>query len=721
MNSPCTPARSSSVTRRLAQASLVCLWLLGNAALAAVDPIWKNLSSTRGELPAPPGGSTQQTGAVVGDFDGNGVNDFILSFRQKPPALVWYRRTPTGWDQFIIEKDYLTIEAGGAVLDIDGDGDLDVVFGGDWQSSEVWWWENPAPNFEKSTSWKRHVIKTGGKNQHHDQCFGDFLGTGKPQLVFWNQQARTLFLAEIPADPRHATDWPLTPVLTNAKPAGVPYIEGVSAFDVDADGKLDILACDSWFKHTGGKHFKQVQFALSGGLIFAGRFKSSKYPQIVISPGDAGGRFRWYECVGNPENAADWKPHDLLDREVVHGHSLQLGDINRDGHLDIFVAEMAKWKEKEPKPDHPEATAWILYGDGSGNFRMTELVKGHDWHEARLADLDGDGDLDLLNKPYTWETPRVDVWLNNGTRGESPEAGAASARPGGLMADSPVKFPEQGALPAKYPPDVPVQNEPAESDYYIFNSPCRSVEQIKRIQKQMPTGRFTAPPSDWKYLRRTRRALTEGGDLRILALGDSIINDTMRSGWVALLREAYPKANIQATVYVRGGGGCQHYREEDRVANYILPRKPDLVIIGGISQRDFESIREVIRQLRAGLPEVEILLATGAFGTADPRDPVALAQASHSGTGAYGRALKLLAVEQHCAYLDLTTPWAEYLRSAQVHPHLFYRDPVHANEYGEQVLAKILMAFWTAPPTSASTRGNILPGGRSVPDQSLAP
>ncbi len=112
-----------------------------------------------------------------------------------------------------------------------------------------------------------------------------------------------------------------------------------------------------------------------------------------------------------------------------------------------------------------------------------------------------------------------------------------------------------------------------------------------------------------------------------------------------------------------------------------------------------------------GLPEVEILLASGAFGTADPRDPMALAQASHSGTGAYGRALKLLAAEQHCAYLDLTTTWAEYLRSAQVHPHRFYRDPVHANEYGEQVLAKILMAFWTAPPPQRPRVATSCPAG----------
>ncbi|MBD3183496.1 hypothetical protein GF312_14470 [Candidatus Poribacteria bacterium] len=266
---------------------------------------------------------------------------------------------------------------------------------------------------------------------------------------------------------------------------------------------------------------------------------------------------------------------------------------------------------------------------------------------------------------------------------------------GDMMADSPVTFPETGALPSKYPPDQPSKrSEAPEEGYYLFSTPERSLKQIAAIQSEMPEGKFTPPPSDWDHLQRTKSILTQGGTLRMLALGDSIVNDTMRSGWVARLSEAYPKADIQATVYVRGGGGCQHYKEENRIQKNVIPLKPDLIFIGGISQKDIDSIREVIHQLRADLPEVEILLATGTFGTSDPRVPEELAKAGHSGTGEYGKKLKKLAKEEKCAYLDMTTPWAECIRSSNQHPHVFYRDRVHANVYGEQILSKILMGFW---------------------------
>ena len=40
------------------------------------------------------------------------------------------------------------------------------------------------------------------------------------------------------------------------------------------------------------------------------------------------------------------------------------------------------------------------------------------------------------------------------------------------------------------------------------------------------------------------------------------MNDTMRSGWVAKLAEAYPRARIRTTCYLRNGGGCHHFLKE---------------------------------------------------------------------------------------------------------------------------------------------------------------
>ena len=269
-----------------------------------------------------------------------------------------------------------------------------------------------------------------------------------------------------------------------------------------------------------------------------------------------------------------------------------------------------------------------------------------------------------------------------------------TAKFGNLMADSPVDF-SRGVLAKKYPPDVTVQSESVEEEYRLFTSPCRSLCQIDKIQREMPHGEFAPPRQQWRNLSRTQRILTEGGELHILALGDSIMNDTMCSGWVAKLTKAYPRARIRTTCYLRNGGGCHHFLKEGRLAKHVVPRKPNLVFIGGISQGGHvANIRKVVQQTRDAVPKVEFLLATGAFGTSDPRSVEAMAQETFTGTSKYGVPLKQLAADQDCAYLDITTPWVQYIRSSKVHPHIFYRDPAHANEFGEQILCKILMAFF---------------------------
>jgi len=381
--------------------------LISESSPAAV-PAWRHLSSAAGQLPAP-GPSGQQTASLVADLDRDGVNDFLIAARVTGPSVTWFRRTSSGWEKYVIDSEFLRIEAGGACYDIDGDGDLDIVFGGDAGSNQIWWWENPYPEFDPHVDWTRHLIKNSGSVKHHDQAFGDFDGDGRAELASWNQGARALLLFDIPEDPRRAGPWPSRTIY---RWEGGEQHEGLVAADVNQDGRVDLVGGGRWFEYQPDGTFAAhvVDDAYRFSRAAAGQLVEGGWLEIVFQPGDADGPLQWYEWTGDR-----WMPHRLLDADVVHGHSLAVADINGDGHLDIFSAEMGQWGRKPTVNPAPKIR--VLYGDGAGRFRLSIVADGFGNHESRVADLDGDGDLDILGKPYNWRTPRVDVWLQEPPRG----------------------------------------------------------------------------------------------------------------------------------------------------------------------------------------------------------------------------------------------------------------------------------------------------------------
>ena len=393
---------------------LVCL-LTCDTGRAAIH--WKHLSTSTGDLPVPNSGK-QQTASLVCDIDGDGVNDFVITERTEAPSVVWYRRGDSGWTRYVVDDQALHIEAGSDAFDIDKDGDLDIVFAGDWQNHFVWWWENPSPDFAVDKPWRRHIIKDFGGNKHHDLIFGDFDGDEQTELVFWNQGAQKLYLAEIPAKPRTAKSWECTVIYaynsdsemqqrqTRPYPGfkGVNEQEGLAKADIDGDGKLDIIGGGRWFKHLGGTDYMpniidasyQFTRAAAGQLVEGGR------PEVVLVVGDGWAPLMFYE----------WKKGTWIGTEIFTeidcGHSLDLVDFNGDGHLDIWVAEMRL------NNGNPNAKNMLLLGDGQGHFRRRIISEGIANHESKIVDLDGDGDYDVLGKPYGWETPRLDIWINEG-------------------------------------------------------------------------------------------------------------------------------------------------------------------------------------------------------------------------------------------------------------------------------------------------------------------
>ena len=147
---------------------------------------------------------------------------------------------------------------------------------------------------------------------------------------------------------------------------GADLMADVPATDFDGDGRLDLLARDSW----------------SGGL--------------VALKGAANGTF---QPVGPPVTGT-W------------GHSTAVGDINADGKMDVAVmtahTTFASYGYYGGYDPTTHGTVLVLLGHGDGSFanpQATELVsypgEYNLWFAgAVLHDLNADGDADLAATDY---------------------------------------------------------------------------------------------------------------------------------------------------------------------------------------------------------------------------------------------------------------------------------------------------------------------------------
>ncbi|MEM9038036.1 MAG: FG-GAP-like repeat-containing protein, partial [Actinomycetota bacterium] len=361
---------------------------------------WSRISSETGEIPEPPDRDHQTVGAVF-DVDGDGIDDFVLGGRRgEGPALLWFTIDAGEWVVRTIEPDELRLEAGGTSADIDGDGDLDFVVGEDSQGDSLYWWENPAPNFEQR--WTRRVVKSGGGNQHHDQVFGDVDGDGDQELVFWNQNnGRRLFLADIPEDPRTTQPWNAVEIF---QPPSVS--EGLWIADIDLDGVDDIVGGGYWFRHETGTDFTAfpIDASYPRSQVSVGQLIEGGRPEVVLDSGDFLGPLNLYEWDGST-----WVSTTLED-ESRHGHSSDVRDVNGDGRLDILTGEMGIEGVTDPRTR-------VFYGDGTGFFTEQLIETGRAIHDSEFGDFDGDGWVDIVGKPFAFGVPLLDVWMNQGDPG----------------------------------------------------------------------------------------------------------------------------------------------------------------------------------------------------------------------------------------------------------------------------------------------------------------
>ena len=356
-------------------------------------------------------------GAAVGDLNGDGWPDVVL--------------TEWGVDRVLLGRDGRGFEeqrpvgpatwsSSAALLDADGDGHLDLFVTGYLAFDP----DAIAPRGEHPARWKGRPVVAGPEGL---EPIGDRLHLGRGDGTFGPD------------------------VLPGAAPA---YGLGVVSLDVEGDGDLDLfVANDSMPNHLwlgdGAGRFGEAGF--SAGLAYDGDGREQACMGIARGDLDGDGRDELFVTNFSGESNALYssrRPGRYRDRAAragVVGPSLArlgwgtgAGDLDLDGDLDLFVlnghvypqADGAGTDTSYAQPDQ------VLLADG-GRFRAFDLDPDDPRcsRAGALADLDGDGDLDLValaveGRVRVWRNTSADDGARRGVVVRAPIGARVEARAG---------------------------------------------------------------------------------------------------------------------------------------------------------------------------------------------------------------------------------------------------------------------------------------------------
>ncbi len=322
------------------------------------------------------------------DMNGDGRPDLISgAYWYENPGLeggAWKRHQ---WRMVDIVGEFVS-DCGEWIVDVNHDGAPDIVTVG-WMTDGLFWYENPK---KPDTLWERHLIAHSIETE--GGWMGDVNGDGKPDLALVHYGHAGMFWVDFAA----------------AEPK-VHYVggraedgHGVGIADVDGDGKPDLLTVFGWFKNIDADHDKwefrkEWNMGDAGFPIIGYDVNGDGKMDLIYGQGHSYGLY-WLEQQGGGK----WAKH-AIDESFSQSHALAFADIDGDGQPELITGKRYRGHDgSDPGSHDPLVVYYYKIDRKTGQFtRFPISLNGSAGVGTQfiIADLDGDGDIDLATAGKT--------------------------------------------------------------------------------------------------------------------------------------------------------------------------------------------------------------------------------------------------------------------------------------------------------------------------------
>ena len=299
------------------------------------------------------------------DVDRDGDLD-IVSVNYRSKSIYWCRNPgkPTDgslWSTAVVDEPGASET--GRLVDIDGDGQLDVLPNG--ATYAAWYELSSKADTANNKFFVKHDLPDEAKG--HGIGAGDLNGDGRVDIVTPNGWA------EAPTDPRGGR-WLWHAEFKLARDCGLPIL----CSDVDGDGDMDLI----WGRgHNVGLYWTEQVAATESQFTV---------PQDLLPA--------WSKVAEHCEQRK-WITH-AIDTSWSNAHTLMLADIDGDGRNDLVTGKRFLGHDgKDPGENDPLQTQWYAFDRKAKTWSRNLISFGGTCGidlDSTCADMDQDGDIDIL-------------------------------------------------------------------------------------------------------------------------------------------------------------------------------------------------------------------------------------------------------------------------------------------------------------------------------------